>query len=130
MKKAYLIRKGVSLNQIKDLIDFIDNYKGGGIIKSAFAEEETSEPKELMNECDIALLFLGTESSNSEFEEEIAITNSLGLRRAVFTTDENAFPSFTPKGIPSMWKMHCSHTNKATESQILRAIRGAIKWGI
>ena len=67
MKKAYLIRKGVSLNQIKDLIDFIDNYKGGGIIKSAFAEEETSEPIEIVRE----ISWLVDKNSRINFEIDL-----------------------------------------------------------
>ncbi|PWI46559.1 hypothetical protein CEE45_16155 [Candidatus Heimdallarchaeota archaeon B3_Heim] len=129
MKKAYIIRKGVSINQIKDLLHFIDNYKGG-IIKTIYASDETSTVEKLMEGSDIALLFLGKENSNSKFEREISLTHSLGLRRAVFTLDENAYPSLTPIGIPFIWKMHCGYVHRATQSNILRTIRGATKWGV
>ena len=129
MNKAYIIRKGVSLDQLKDFINFITNYHGG-IIKAVHSDGNSSNTEALMKDCDIALLFLANGSSNSNFEEEVSLTHSLGLRRAVFTLDENTYPSLTPTGIPSMWKQHCGYVHKATKSNILRAIQGATKWGV
>ncbi len=80
---------------------------------------------------DVALMFLGNDSSNSKIEEEISLTNKLGMRRAVFTLDENIYPPFTPKGIPSSWKaIHINYVQRASNSNILRAVIGATKWGI
>ena len=129
MNKAYIIRKGVSLDQLKDFINFITNYHGG-IIKAVHSDGNSSNTEALMKDCDIALLFLAKGSSSSNFEEEVSLTHSLGLRRAVFTLDENTYPSFTPTGIPSLWKLHCGYVHKATNSNILRAIQGATKFGV
>ena len=128
MKKVYFIRKGVSLDQLKGIINFIDNYRGG-ILKSVHTNGNSTNTK-AMKECDIALLFLASGSSNSQFEEEISLAHSLGLRRAVFSLDENAYPSLAPTGIPSSWKLHCAYVHKATKSNILRAIQGATKFGV
>lgn len=133
MRRALIIRKGVSLEKLTDTIDFINNYKDG-ILKAIHTDESTNSIKEFMNKLtskDAVLLFLGSDPSSSNFEKEIYLTHRLGLRRTVFTLDEEKFPILTPTGIPSTWKVgNSNYVQKFTESNILRAIVGATKWGV
>ena len=133
MRKALIIRKGVPLEKLKEELQFIDNYKNG-ILKTIFTDDITAnieEFKEDWTSRDAALLFLGSDSSSSNYEEEIRLTHRLGLRRTVFTMDEKKFPVLSPKGIPSSWRIgHSNYLQKATQSNILRAIVGATKWGV
>ena len=136
MKNVYLIRNGVSLDQIGELVEFIDGYKDG-ILKSIYYDERKSESnglttvKNLMAQCKVALLFIGTNSSSSKYmEEEIQLVHSLGLRRHVYSFDEKTYPPGSSKGVPSHWKQHCGMVNRPTSSNVLRGIQGVIKWGV
>lgn len=133
MRLVLIIRKGVNLEKLISIIEFIDTYKNG-ILKAVFLDEKGIINQELVNSLshrDVALMFLGTDSSNSNIKKEISTTNKLGMRRAVFTLDEKNYPPFSIKGIPSSWKViHTNYIQKASNSNILRAIMGATKWGI
>ncbi|MFX0052778.1 MAG: hypothetical protein ACFE8U_15990 [Candidatus Hermodarchaeota archaeon] len=136
MKKVYLIRKGVSLDQIIELIEFIDNYKAG-LLKAIYFEENKSEykgltsVKNLMTQCKVVLLFIGTKPSDSQYmDEEIQLTHNLGKRRHVYSFDEEEYPPGSHKGIPSLWKLHTFIVERPTPSNVIRGIQGATKWGV
>ncbi len=136
MKRVYIIRKGVSLAQIQPVIDFINDYRGG-IMKAVYFEDrgnqsdDLSAIKELMQQCNPALLILGDNPDSSKYaNDEIELAHILGLRRSAYTLAEHKYPAGTSKGIPKSWKFHSNVIMKANSSNILRGILGPIKWGV
>ncbi|MFW9778689.1 MAG: hypothetical protein ACFFE8_07515 [Candidatus Heimdallarchaeota archaeon] len=131
MKRVYLIRNGVSLDEIRDFADFIDGYPGRRFKVVYFEDSHDPETdliqvETLVRSCTRALLFLGSDitSRSPYLDHEIRCAFVFGLKKFVLTLDEENYPAGLAKGVPITWRLDANTVFKASEQNIVLGILG------